>query len=107
MGKPNFQRLAELGQLPDYITPTVNEALAQVDAMRKEKKVVEKVEEETKKLEDMTKAELCAILEDMKLETKGNRKELIARIKENEQIKNVKEVEPTGTPGEFVDPLLK
>ncbi len=47
MGQPNFQRLAELGQLPDYVKPTFNEAIAQVDAMRKEKaKEVKSVGEE-------------------------------------------------------------
>lgn len=56
MGRPNFQRLAELGQLPDYISPTVDQALAQVDAMRREKKEVrvaeEKVEETEERVED-------------------------------------------------------
>jgi hypothetical protein len=56
MGKPNFQRLAELGQLPDYISPTVDQALAQVDAMRKEKKetvIEKKIEESEKKVAEI------------------------------------------------------
>lgn len=53
MGKPNFQRLAELGQLPDYISPTVDQALAQVDAMRKEKKEVEVIEKKDEEIEEI------------------------------------------------------
>lgn len=112
MGKPNFQRLAELGQLPDYIKPTVNEALAQVDAMRKEKKeeLVEDIKGELevpKKFEEMTKRELVEILEDMKLDTKGNKKELIDRIEENNQVKNTVEIGTAGSTGEFVDDIIK
>ncbi len=57
MGRPNFQRLAELGQLPDYIKPTVDEALTQVNATKKKAKKAKKIKEAKGKVKEEAKKE--------------------------------------------------
>lgn len=66
MGRPNFQRLAELGQLPDYVKPTFDEAIAQINAQKKEK--AREVKEEAKESErDVKESKL------MKKQKKGKK----------------------------------
>ena len=72
MGKPNFQRLAELGQLPDYVKPNFNEALAQINAERKDKKEKKeeikkaiKKEKETKEVKKEKKVEKDEFVDDL------------------------------------------
>lgn len=119
MGRPNFQRLAELGQLPDYMKPTFNQAIAQVNAMNKKKKEVEEkqikedavieevststVEEE---LLSQSKSELRRICEQKGLDNSGSKEELIERILSPSKVEEVKEKEDE-KPGEFVDSLLQ
>jgi len=109
MGQPNFQRLAELGQLPDYMK---SEAQALIDVNEKAQKKTKKEAEikEEKIIEGPTKKELQAKLTELGLSTVGNKEELAARIKEFE-IEEEEEMEEQKSEegseekkaGEFVD----
>jgi len=118
MGRPNFQRLAELGQLPEYITPSFNEALAQVDAMNKTKKAeeekqklinegIENVSDEATResLEEKSKRELIIICKEKGVEI-GSKEEMINNIL-GPVVEKVEVKEEEEKPGEFVDPLLQ
>lgn len=127
MGHPNWQRLAELGQLPDYmkgeLPVSFTEANEQARRSRglepnkepaEEMKDITEIVDETKveevsqddvrkELEKKSKKELQQICADNKLDVNGNKEELIERILVPREEKKEEE-EKTG---EFVDSLLQ
>lgn len=116
MGRPNYQRLAELGQLPEHMKPIVsadivdanNNAIeAKESEPNKEFENIESVISDSKE-EDLSKKsnrELRNILEEKGLDsTYAKNKELIKRILTPEVKEEEKKEEVTG---EFVDQLLQ
>ena len=130
MGHPTWQRLAELGQLPDYMKTEENQALIDANdnarsgvsgdvtvngakATPKEPVMpsVDTTEtasiKEAVRLEDKTNAELQGILLNMGLSTTGVKAELIKRINDANTpfIQSASDSESLS--GEFIDPLLQ
>lgn len=128
MGHPNWKRLAELGQLPiemqDKVTADIVDAQNNALKMKRETNAIEEVVVEGEKKAEvilteedrvmmLSKGEMIAILSEAKLNTTGNRKELVARImsmpKEEVKVEEVKVGEKIedAPQGEFIDELLK
>lgn len=126
MGRPNWLRLAELGQLPDYMKDQLPASFSEANENARrsksiepnkepveEMKDIEQIVEETQNLEEVTtqdvrkelekksKVELQQICVDNGLETTGKKEELIERI-----LAPVEKVEEEQK-GEFVDELLQ
>lgn len=126
MGKPNWLRLAELGQLPEYMKDQLPASYSEANENARrskslepnkepaeEMKDIEQIVDETQKIEEVTKTdvrkdlekkskgELQRICVDNGLETTGNKEELIERI-----LAPVEKVEEEQK-SEFVDELLK
>lgn len=97
MGSPNFERLAELGKLPEEFRGKVPEAVMEV-ADKKKKEIEEKVEDD---LMRKSKVELVQMCDDLGIEAEGNKKELVEAIEKAK----VKEEDKDGEV--FQDDLLK
>lgn len=126
MGHPNWKRLAELGQLPDYmkeqVTPDILSANQQSLRTKNEEpnKEVEQIEsaigevtsEDVRaELEKKTNKELMQILEEKGLDSKYEQKNvLIDRILEGKKVEEVETTEEkveSEKVGEFIDDLLQ
>ena len=99
MGSPNFERLAELGKLPEEFRGRVSDAVMEV-ADKKKKEVEESNEEDLMK---KPKLELIKMCEDLGIDPQGNKKDLIEAIENSKK----EEVETKEESVAFEDDLLK